>query len=181
MSPASDSTFGELLEEQRDVEAELRRLHRRRWARRLVLALLALIVVAAVVGVFGERSRTVEASGGGDTLRVRYPWIVRDGPPTSLDISIRRASGFAGPVEVAINAAYLSALEQPDVSPRPDTERSVGDEVVWTFARPEGYQLTVQIAAHISSQARFGRDGHLAVRAQGRTLVRVEFTTWVWP
>ena len=69
-------------------------------------------------------------------MAVHYPAVVRDGPVTSVEISIRRASGFEGPVEVAIDANYLSAFEQPDVSPRPETERSAGDLVVWTFSSP---------------------------------------------
>jgi hypothetical protein len=181
VAPPSDSTIEELLGEQRDVEAQLRHLRRRRLGRRVVLVLLALIVVAAVAGLFGERTRQVGATEGGYALAVRYPFIVRDGPPTSLEIVIRRASGFEGSVEVAIGADYLQAFEQPDVSPRPESERSVGDLVVWSFSPPEGDQLTVQLEAQMSSHARFGQHGNVGVRDHGETVVDVDFTTWVWP
>jgi hypothetical protein len=181
VAPPSDSTVKALLEQQRDLDGQLRQLRRRRLGRRVALVLLGLIVLAAVAGLFGQRTRHVAATAGGYALAVRYPSVVRDGPPTSLEISIQRASGFDGSVEVAIDAAYLSAFEQPDVSPRPEAERSVGDLVVWSFSQPEGDQLTVQLEAQMSSQVHFGQHGHIGIREHGATVVEVGFTTWVWP
>jgi hypothetical protein len=93
MSPAA-STVDDLLEEQRDVDGELRRLRRLRLGRRVMLAVLVLIVVGAAVGLSGERTRTASATGGGYTLEVRYPSLVRDGPPSSPTVTVRHPPGF---------------------------------------------------------------------------------------
>ena len=175
------STIEELLEEQRDVDGELRRLRRMRRTRRVVLALLALIVAGAVAGLFGERTRTGRASGAGYTLEIRYPYVVRDGPPASVTVTVRHPSGFTDPVEIVFDGSYLSALEQADLSPQPDSERSAGDDVVWSFAPPDGDSLVVHLAAQLSSRAHFAQHGRVGVRDHGKTEAEVAFTTWVWP
>jgi len=180
MSPAT-STFEELLEQQEDVDAQLRHQRRLRIIRRLALAVLALIVLAALVGVFGDRSRTVRASGHGYTIEVRYPSVVRDGPPASVTITVRHPSGSDGPVELVVDSAYLSAFEQPEVSPQPDSEQSAGEDVVWSFSPPDGTTLVVQLEGQLSSKAKFAHHGRVSVRDQGQTAAEVAFTTWVWP
>jgi hypothetical protein len=175
------STVDELLDEQADVDRQLRHQRRLRVIRRITLGVLALIVLAAVVGLFGRRSRTVRATGHGYTIEVRYPSIVRDGPPASVTITVRHPSGFDGPVELEVDSAYLSAFEQPEVSPQPDSEQSAADDVVWSFSPPDGTTLVVQLEGQLSSKAQFAHHGRVSVRDQGQTAAEVAFTTWVWP
>ncbi len=179
--PPAVSTVEELLEEQQDLEEQVRHRRRLRLGRRVMLALLALIVVAAAAGVFGQRTRTASAAGGGYRLHVQYPYVVRDGPPASFTVTVRRPSGFDGPVEIVLDASYLSAWEQPEVSPQPDSEQSEGDDVVWTFSPPDGRTLVVRVDGQLSSEARFAHHGRVAVRDQGKTVAGVALTTWVWP
>jgi hypothetical protein len=175
------STVDELLDQQKDLDSQLRHQRRLRIIRRLALAVLALIVLGAVVGFFGERSRTVTATGRGYTIEVRYPSVVRDGPPASVTITVRHPSGFDGPVELVVDSAYLSAFEQPEVSPQPDSEQSAADDVVWSFSPPDGTTLVVQLEGQLSSKAVFAHHGRVAVQDQGQTAAEVAFTTWVWP
>ncbi len=181
MASASESTVEEVFHEQVDFDRYLRRLNLRRWVRRAVLAVLGLIAALGIVGVLGERTSTIHTTVAGVTLDVSYPSLVRDGPPASFEITVKRPGGFNGPVDLAFDASYLSALEQVSVSPQPESERTSGDDVVWTFSQPAGDRLVVRIAAQISSQARFRHRGEVSLLEGGDTIVGVRFTTWVWP
>jgi len=181
MAAAPESTAEELFEEQADFDQHVRRLEVRRWFRRGMLAVLGIIVALGIVGLLGERTGRARAVGGGASLEVSYPSVVRAGPPTSLEITVLRAEGFDGPVDLAVDGHYLSALDQVSVSPEPDSERAAGDEVVWTFSRPAGDRLVVRIDADISSQARFRHRGQVRLVHGGNILATVRFTTWVWP
>jgi hypothetical protein len=175
------STRESTVEEQADFDQHLRRLRLRRWVRRAVLAVLGLVVVLGIVGLLGERTGRVHAAAAGVSLTVSYPSIVRDGPPTSLEITVVRAGGFSGAVDLAFDGRYLSALDQVSVSPQPDSERAAGDDVVWTFSQPAGDRLVVDIDAQVSSQARFRHPGQVRLVDGGDTVVAVRFTTRVWP
>jgi hypothetical protein len=178
---SSASTVDELLEEQQDLPRELGRLRGARWVRRATLLLFAVIVAVAAVGLLGEQRGEVTADAAGYRVRVGYPSIVRNGPPTHLDIEVRRDVGFDAPVEVSFDASYLAALEQVEISPAPDSEASAGDDVVWTFSPPAGEELTVRVTAEVASGVHFSRSGHAGVRERGRTVAQADFTSWVWP
>jgi hypothetical protein len=180
-APAPQSTVEQLLHDQRDLRAELHALRRRRWARRAVLTVFALIVVAALFGVFGQRARTVQAASGDTTLSVRYPAVGRDGPPASVEITVRRPGGFSEPVEVTFDARYLDVLDPGVLTPQPESERSAGDDVVWSFTPPTGDELVVRFDGELSSHAPARSHGHVAVRATDGSVVAVGFSTWVWP
>jgi hypothetical protein len=181
MASTPESTVEELLDEQVDFDQHLRQLSVRRWVRRAVLAVLGLIVALGVAGVFGERTSTVHATAGVGTLDVSYPSLVRDGPPASFEITVERPGGFNSSVDLAFDASYLSALDQVSVSPQPESERTSGDDVVWTFSQPAGDRLVVRIEAQVSSQARFRHRGEVRLLDGGKTVADVRFTTWVWP
>jgi hypothetical protein len=178
---SSGSTVDELLDDQGDLPRELHRLRVARWFRRATLAVFGAIVLAGVVGLLGEQRGEATASATGYRVRVGYPSIVRNGPPTNLDIEVRRDAGFDAPVEVSFDASYLAALEQVEISPAPDSEKSAGDDVVWTFSPPNGDELTVRITAEFASGVHFARSGHAGVRENGQTVVEADFTSWVWP
>jgi hypothetical protein len=126
---SSESTVDELLDDQGDLPRELQRLRVARWCRRATLAVFGAIVLAGVVGLLGERRGEATASAAGSRVSVGYPSIVRNGPPTNLDIEVRRDAGFDTPVVVSFDASYLAALEQVEISPAPDSEESAGDGV----------------------------------------------------
>jgi hypothetical protein len=145
------------------------------------LAVLGLIVALGIMGVLGERTGTVQTTAGGVRLEVSYPSLARDGPPASLEITVTRPDGFNGPVDLAFDTHYLSALDQITVSPQPESERTAGDDVVWTFSQPTGERLIVRIDARFSYRARFRHPGQVGVLDGDNTIADVRFTTWVWP
>ena len=65
--------------------------------------LLALIVLAALLGLFGVRTDDVTARDRGITMKVHYARTARAGLDGPLDTTLRRNDGFDSDVIVAIS------------------------------------------------------------------------------
>ena len=55
--------------------------------------MIALIVLAGAVGLFGIRTRTVTATGGGYTMTLEYPWTDRSDQPAHWVLTVERPGG----------------------------------------------------------------------------------------
>jgi hypothetical protein len=63
----------------RDRHSELTGRAGEPWVRRGVIALLALVIVVALLGAFGQRHEIVQAQATSASLRVKVPKVVRGG------------------------------------------------------------------------------------------------------
>ena len=149
--------------------------------RRILLVLLASFVAVGAWGMFGIRTRTVAAAGGGYRLIATYTAADRAQLPVRLNFTVQRPGGFAGPVDVGITQSYLNVLDLNDIEPQPSGSHSAGDLLVWTFDRPAGDTLHVTVDAIIEENAQFGRSAVVAVVEGAIPLVQVSFRTWVAP
>jgi hypothetical protein len=145
------------------------------------LAVVALIVLSGAVGLFGVRTRTVTASGGGYTMSLEYPATDRSAQPAHLVLSVQRAGGFSGPVQIGITQSYLDLLDLNAIEPEPSASKNVGGFVVWTFGPPEGDVMRVLLDANIQLDAHFGARAQVAVFDHGYPAVHVNYRTWVAP
>ncbi|MBJ7356797.1 hypothetical protein [Nocardioides sp.] len=168
------TTLGDL--ERRDQD--LRGL----WARRGLLALLALTVTAGLVGLLGVRTATVDAEGSGWELELEYPSVARAGLDVPVTATVRRAGGLGEKVTLAITGTYLDLYETQGFNPEPDATSRDGDLLYLTFeAPPEGDTLVVTYDAYIQPAAQSGDGGELSVIDGGRPVVTVDFDTRIWP
>jgi hypothetical protein len=114
---------------------------RREWAfERAGWVVMALIVVAALLGLFGDGplSRTTT---GNEPLRLEYNRFVHRNAPERLRVSVAAAGDE---VRLWVSRGYLEQVELREVSPRPDRVEPAGDrdEFVFRVARP-GRPFTV--------------------------------------
>ena len=133
------------------------------------------------MGLFGIRTRTVTATSGGYSLAVAYPWTDRSDQPVHWAISVRRARGFNGKVNVAVLQSYLDLIDLNDIEPSPVSTTTRGRFVVWTYAPPPGDVLRITVDANIQLNAHFGAGNEVAVMEGGRPVVSVKYRTWVAP
>lgn len=157
------------------------KVRRARLLRRIGLAVVALVVLAGAIGLFGVRTRTVTASGGGYTMTLEYPATDRSDQPAHLVVSVQRAGGFSRPVQIGITQSYLDLLDLNAIEPEPSASKNVGGFVVWTFDPPAGDVLRVLLDANIQLDAHFGAGAQVAVFDHGAHAVQVNYRTWVAP
>jgi hypothetical protein len=162
-------------------EIKIDQIRRARMYRRIGIGLLTAVVLAGAVGLFGIRTRTVTASGGGYDLTLQYPATDRADQPIHWVLTVHRVGGFAGPVDIGITQSYLDLLDMNDVEPQPSSAKTQGPFVVWTFDEPSGDVLRVSIDAQIQLNGHFGAPATVALLEGGRSVAELTYRTWVAP
>ncbi len=146
------------------------------------VAVLALIVLAALLGWLGPREATVERAGAGYSLKLTYPQVTRAGQPAPLHLRITRSGGFDGPVQVAISDAFFDHLDFQSWYPVPSAEVGEDAVVVYEFDPPTGDVLDISLDAR-TAPGQFGGvdDYHVALVVDGESVARTPFTVWRMP
>ncbi len=175
------STTDDLATAGRTEVTRLRALHLVTTMALLGLMVLGVLDGFGVLSVYGVDTGRVAASGGGYELEVLYATVSRPALATPLQIEVRRAGGFDGPVELALTQQYLTLFDENGLSPAPAAETSFGPYVLWEFDPPQGDTLTVYFDARIEPQWQRGRTGEVAVIEDGATVVAVQFETELRP
>lgn len=151
------------------------------WARRGVVALLALGILAGVLGLLGVTTREVRAESGGYELEVTYPRIARAGLDTPWQLRITRAGGLPDEVEVAITGEYTDIFESQGMWPDATEMTRDGQRLMLTFVAPEGDTLVVDFDLYVQFSSQVGRDATISVVEGGRDMVSVAYTTTLLP
>jgi hypothetical protein len=111
--------------------------------RRLALALLALVVVAALLDVFGQESTTTTAAGRGASLRVESPPRLRGGLIFQARFEVHAKQRLAHP-RLVLSPGWLEGMTMNTVIPTPLSENSDSNGVSMVFeALPAGHTLIV--------------------------------------
>jgi hypothetical protein len=166
---------------------DIRRQVRSRLARRLFVAALGLFLLLGALGVYGVRTRTVSAAGGGYELSVRYASVSRPGLATPWSLEVRRPGGFPDGVTVAVMSSYFDVFDENGLDPAPVEETSDGERTFWTFGPSTADTISVSFDARIEPGVQVTRakgQAEVLVAAPGptaATAVSVEFGTWVMP
>jgi hypothetical protein len=147
----------------------------------VALACLFVFLGAGAVGVFGVRTRTVTATGGGYELTVTYAAVTRPGLATPWAVEVRRQGGFDGPVTIAASAAYLEMFDENGLDPDPSASTADPDFVEWEFDPPNGDTLAVSFDARLEPARQWGRSGTVKVLVDDAAVTTASFRTWVMP
>ena len=104
--------------------------------------LVALLLVAALLGVFGTGplAHATASSPGG--LKVEYDRFVRAEASTTFTVTLPRTRGQAN---VAISRAYLDKTNVAQVTPDPQSVTALPDRVVWTVDQRPGSQVEISL------------------------------------
>jgi hypothetical protein len=159
----------------------VRRLRRARVGRRAFLGVLAVFLALGFANVFGVRTTTASATGGGYTLRVTYPSVSRPGLATPWSVEIRRPGGFREPVTLATTFSYFDIFDRNTLDPEPSSSTTAGDRIVWELDPPLGDTLTVTLDGQIEPDWSGGRKAVTAILEGGEEVVSVSYRTRILP
>ncbi len=157
---------------------------RARTARRVFVSLLALFVLGGALDLYGVRTKTRSASGGGYELSVTYGSVSRPGLATPFSFEVRRPGGFPDGLTVAARSSYFDAYDENGFSPSPEGETADGERTIWQFGPSSADIMTVSLDARIEPGVQITRvKGRVEVLAgpDGPAAVAVSFSTLVMP
>jgi hypothetical protein len=156
-------------------------IRRGRMLRRLGMALLVAFVACGALGLFGVKTRSVSASGGGYDLTVEYPGVSRAGLDSLWRVTVHRAGGFDGPITLATTAGYFDIFETQGFYPGPTDETVDGGRYVQTFTQPAGDTFVVTFDAYVQPASQRGRTATTSLVAGGADVVGVRYRTRLVP
>jgi hypothetical protein len=162
---------------------DLGRQTRARTGRRVFVVALSLFLLLGALGVYGVRTTSASAAGGGYELSVDYASVSRPGLATPWAFEVRRAGGFPDGVTVAVTSGYFDAFDENGLGPAPAEETTEGDLTIWRFGPPRSDTLSVSFDARIEPGVQLSTvKGELSVLgANGQPAVTVAFKTFVMP
>lgn len=142
------------------------------------------VVIAALVGVAGLRTRQVTSTSDALEVSVTYAQTTRSGISTPFEIDVSAPDGAPLPevLEVRVSTAYLAMFDENGLDPEPETSASDGTEETWRFElEPGTTRLHVDLDARLQPNIHSGETGTVRVSEPGATPVEAEFRTWVLP
>jgi hypothetical protein len=153
-----------------------------RWSMRAGVLTLALIVLAAGLGLLGPRTGETSAAAGEYQLKVEYPAISRAGEPAPLHVRVESADGFDGPVQLALCDDLFDDLDFQSWYPTPSAETGNASELVYEFDPPDGQVFEVSLDAR-SAPGQLGEveDCKVSVLEEDVERVTVSFKSWRVP
>jgi len=161
--------------------------HWNRWERRLhaaSISLVALIVLAAAVGLLGVRTGAVISAGEDYVLEVEYTQISRPGlaTPWSAEVSTEDGSPLPGMVTVGLTTSYLAMFDLNGLSPTPASSFSTEEWTWWEFEVPPGQSsLHIELDVRLEPAVQWARSGSAALEIADTRQATADFTTWVMP
>lgn len=131
------------------MEQEDQATTEREWrVQRAGWVVMALVVAAALAGVFGTGPLSWSSASAGDgSLTVEYSRFVRNGGPLALHLRVASSAAADGEVRVVLGQELLDSLEVSQIVPQPRSQASTGDGVVLTFALEGDGPLQATVSA----------------------------------
>jgi len=110
----------------------------RQWKfQRVGWSLMALAIVAALLGVFGSGPLSSATAGNGEFVSVHYERFIRHTGEGDLTIAVAANQARAGEVELRVDASWLGAVQILGISPEPAGFRAGDGSHVYVFTVDE--------------------------------------------
>ena len=151
------------------------------WVRRVVLAALLVLIIAALSNVFGQRPTTSEVAGRAATLRVNAPHALRGGLLYEGHIHVVAVRRLVRPT-IVLDKGWLDGFTLNAIVPEPVKETSEPDGVALEFAPlAAGSTLTVFVQSHVDPTT-VGRHAQgVRLRDGQQSLAELRRTVTVFP
>ena len=148
------------------------------------MALLLMFLILGALNVYGLRTKTVVARGGGYDVSLTYATVSRPGLATPWSVEVTRPGGFPEGLTLAVTSSYFDAFDENGFSPTPVEETDDGERTIWQFAPSDADTIEVSLDARIEPGVQLTRvKGMLDVLAgrSGQVVVQIPFSTFVMP
>jgi hypothetical protein len=144
---------------------------------------MALLLLAALLGVFGGgplSSATVRQSGPGYELELEYPRFGRVESDLQMELRITAPEQQADQITVVLSGDLRAKTSIRTISPQPESEAVLGDSIVYTW-RVDGWERPQVIAFEYEARDWRGVDGRLDVSAGDQALGVLTFDQFLFP
>ncbi|MDX6475048.1 MAG: hypothetical protein QOH95_559 [Gaiellaceae bacterium] len=153
----------------------------RRWLRRGLLGVLALILLAGLLNVFGQRPETSSAATAAARLQVYAPTHVRSGLVYAARFRIDARSEIKD-ATLILDPGWAESYTVNGLSPQPIDEGSDNGKLTFTFGHiPQGRHLTFFLSLQVNPTNVGRRAQNVQLYDGKRRLAVIKRTIAIWP
>ena len=151
------------------------------WVRRGVLSLFTLLILLALLNVFGQRSESHTAAGSGANVEVRGPTKVRGGLLFQQRITVEATRDISYP-RIVLGTGFLDGLTVNTIEPSAQSEASRDGRLVLSYPKlAQGDKLEVWIQLQVNPTHVGRTDTTVEVDDQTTPLATVSRTLTAFP
>jgi hypothetical protein len=146
------------------------------------LGILAVVVVAAALGLLGPTEGHRRDHTGDVALAVDYPRITRAGQPAPLRVRVHHEGGFDQPITLAFSREMFDDMDFQSWYPAPAAETAGPDHLVYEFDPPDGEDFEVRLDAR-TAPGQFGEieKSTITLLIADQPAAEVDFDIWRMP
>lgn len=149
---------------------------RRQWrVERVGWAVMVVIIVAALAGVFGAGGLVARATASAGSTEVQYARFARYAAPTAIEVKVAAAAN-GRPIRLRVSDRYLSAMNVRAITPPPASTAIADREHVFVFERSVS-PAAATIRFDLEPAAMGRHDGWIAIDEAAP----VFFTHFIYP
>ena len=153
-----------------------------RWATRITIGLLVVVLCAAAAGWLGVHTSRATATAGGYTLTVTYAGIARAGLDVPMRVEVDADHPWGEHVTLSISREYFTIFETQGFFPDADSSTGDGQDVFFSFNPPaDGQPFVLDYDAYIQPSAQRGASARISVLDGDTAAVSVDIRTVLFP
>ena len=160
-----------------DIEQDVAFEEREWLVHRLGLTMMAIVVLAALAGLFGEGPLSLQTvANGDDGFSVTYERFGRRGKRTEVVVKARRDLVRRDELQVQLDTAYMENMQLEQVTPQPDKVVRTSEGNLYTFL-VDGRSPIVSVTYTFTRDSMGPWSGTIAIPPAGS----VELFHFYWP
>jgi hypothetical protein len=173
----ADVPAGLSLEHNRDLVGR----EKHPWTRRVLIAVLAAILLAGLLNVFGQRPTSSTAAVPAASLTVHAPTHLRGGLLFQARITVA-ATAELERAAVVLDQGWLEGITLNTIEPAPLGEASRDGRLVLELGRvPAGDEHVLYLQMQVNPTTVGRRSADVVLEDSGRAVTRVDRTLTIWP
>lgn len=152
------------------------------WARRVLICLFAVIVVAGAFGRLGVRSGTETITTDAGQVQLTYAEVARPGlaVPWRLEVDGIDASA-AHTIEVSVSTTYVDAFDFNNLTPEPESITRTPETITFEFSVEGAASFEMAFDTRVEPAVQSKRSADVMVTLDDQQLADLDITTWVLP
>ena len=157
---------------------------RNNWrAERVGWAALAAVVLAALLGLFGDGVLSNDEAASADgMLTVAYRRFLRAESPAKLEVTAAQALADGGRLAIRLDAAWLARFEIVAIEPEPESTTLAPDRTTFLFATTAASATAATASEPVTVRFRLEAEkAGVAAGAVGVGTAQIELRQFVYP
>jgi hypothetical protein len=152
------------------------------WLRRIVIAIVTVIVLVGATGMLGVRSGRVSQSTGGIDVELTYARVARPGLAVPFRLGVEGLDP-AQPhlIAVELSSGYVDSFDFNNLTPDPESVTRTPDAITYEFAVDEASAFEMAFDTRVEPAVQSKRSGLARVTVDAVLVAELDLTTWIAP